>query len=100
MYQKQLVPTGAQTQDVATQRPFGYSKLPGLRLQISRKYIPALPDLIKQGKFAEADTLFLRSIAIEEKALGPDHPSLAISLNNRAELLAKQVMHRFGKVST
>ncbi|CAN0458451.1 unnamed protein product, partial [Scytosiphon promiscuus] len=34
------------------------------------------------GKYDEADPLYLRAIEIEEKTLGPDHPSVATSLNN------------------
>jgi tetratricopeptide (TPR) repeat protein len=35
-----------------------------------------------QGKYAEAEPLLLRSLAIMEKALGKDHPNVATSLNN------------------
>jgi len=38
------------------------------------------------GKFAEAEPLFLKSLAIREKAFGQDHPDIAISLNNLALL--------------
>jgi hypothetical protein len=34
-----------------------------------------------------AAALFRRAIAIEEKSLGPDHPNVAMSLNNMARLL-------------
>ncbi|CAN0601310.1 unnamed protein product, partial [Ectocarpus sp. 12 AP-2014] len=37
-----------------------------------------------QGKYDEADPLYLRAIEIGEKTLGPDHPDLATRLNNRA----------------
>ncbi len=30
-----------------------------------------------QGRFAEAEPFFKRSLAIREKALGPDHPNVA-----------------------
>ena len=40
-----------------------------------------------QGKFAEAERLYERCQAIDEKVLGPEHPDLAIMLNNRAGLL-------------
>ncbi|CAN0453882.1 unnamed protein product, partial [Ectocarpus fasciculatus] len=43
-----------------------------------------------QGKYDEADPLYLRAIEIGEKTLGPDHPGLATWLNNRAELLRVQ----------
>ena len=37
-----------------------------------------------QGRYAEAEPLYKRSLAIREKALGPDHPDVAQSLNNLA----------------
>lgn len=45
-----------------------------------------------QGKYAEAAALYERSQSIREKMLDPDHPDLAESLNNRAELLMAQVI--------
>ena len=44
-----------------------------------------------QGKPEEALPLYKRSRAIKEKVYGPDHPSLATSLNNEAGLLKKMV---------
>lgn len=44
-----------------------------------------------QGKYEEAGPLYERSLAIREKALGPDHPAVATALNNRALLLNSQV---------
>ncbi|CAN0459356.1 unnamed protein product, partial [Scytosiphon promiscuus] len=44
-----------------------------------------------QGKHAEAEPLYLRCIEIQEKTLGPDHPSVAEYLNNLATLLEAQV---------
>ncbi len=40
-----------------------------------------------QGRYAEAEPLFQRSLAIREKALGPEHPHVAQSLENYAALL-------------
>ncbi|MFM6058199.1 MAG: tetratricopeptide repeat protein, partial [Microcystis aeruginosa] len=37
-----------------------------------------------QGKYTEAEPLFLRVLAIREKQLGVEHPSVAKSLNNLA----------------
>lgn len=34
-----------------------------------------------------AEPLYRRALAIDEKALGPDHPSVAIDLSNLAKLL-------------
>jgi tetratricopeptide (TPR) repeat protein len=39
-----------------------------------------------QGQYAEAEALYKRSLAIKEKALGPDHPDVATSLENLAVL--------------
>ncbi|CAB1114663.1 unnamed protein product [Ectocarpus sp. CCAP 1310/34] len=44
-----------------------------------------------QGKYEEADALNTRAMKIQEKALSPDHPSLAMSLGLRAWLLSCQV---------
>ena len=43
-----------------------------------------------QGKDAEAEPLYHRSLAIREKALGPEHPQVAIGLNNLAFLYHAQ----------
>ncbi|CAM9900520.1 unnamed protein product [Ectocarpus sp. 4 AP-2014] len=43
-----------------------------------------------QGKYAEAEPLYERSQAIQEKVLGPEHPDVATSLDNRASLLESQ----------
>ncbi len=40
-----------------------------------------------QGHYAEAEPLFQRAPAIDEKALGPEHPDVATSLENYAALL-------------
>ena len=37
-----------------------------------------------QGQFAQAEPLYTRSLAIREKALGPEHPSVARSLEDMA----------------
>ena len=43
-----------------------------------------------QGDLAGARPLFERTLAISERALGPDHPDTAGSLNNLAGLLQEQ----------
>ncbi len=42
-----------------------------------------------QGKYAEAEPLHKRALAIREKALGPKHPHVSESLDNYADLLRK-----------
>ena len=39
-----------------------------------------------EGRYAEAEPLYKRSLAIWQKALGPEHPSVATGLNNLAGL--------------
>ncbi|MEO1610090.1 MAG: alpha/beta hydrolase, partial [Pseudomonadota bacterium] len=43
-----------------------------------------------QGRYAEAEPLYKRSLSIREKALGPDHPDVGQSLNNLAGLYGAQ----------
>ena len=45
---------------------------------------------LNQGKYAQAEPLLQRSLAIREKGLGPEHPDVAQSLNNLAELYRTQ----------
>ncbi|CAM9587354.1 unnamed protein product, partial [Hapterophycus canaliculatus] len=37
-----------------------------------------------QGKHGQANILFLKTIEIFERSLGPDHPTLGITLGNQA----------------
>jgi CHAT domain-containing protein len=43
-----------------------------------------------QGRYADAEPLYKRSLAIREKALGPDHPDVALTLNNLAGVYGDQ----------
>ena len=43
-----------------------------------------------QGRYAEAEPLYKRSLSIREKALGPNHADVGSSLNNLAELYRVQ----------
>ena len=51
------------------------------------KYSCLAPTLQDQGKLEEAEEPTRRALAVWEKALGPDHPHVAIGLNNFASLL-------------
>lgn len=51
----------------------------------------ANPAPVAQRHYAEDEPLYRRSLAIKEKALGPEHDSVATTLNNLAELLHSQV---------
>lgn len=44
-----------------------------------------------QGKYAEAEPLYVRATEIYEEALGADHPYVACVLHNRAMVLNTQV---------
>lgn len=50
-----------------------------------------IPLLVVQGNYGQAEGLFKRSLAIREKALGPDHPAVVTSSNNLVGLLKAQV---------
>ena len=39
-----------------------------------------------QGRYNEAEPLYLRALAIKEKILSPEHPDVAMTLNNLAAL--------------
>ncbi len=43
----------------------------------------------EQGKYAQAEPLYQRALAIVEKALGPDRPDVAQALENYADLLSR-----------
>ena len=65
----------------------------GYFLVLPLVFIPILESvhlIPAQGQHAQADPLYKRSLTINEKALGPDHPAVATSLNNLAEKLAFQ----------
>jgi tetratricopeptide (TPR) repeat protein len=44
----------------------------------------------KQGHYEKAEPLFSRAMEILEKALGPEHPNVAVGLNNLAQLYRAQ----------
>lgn len=49
------------------------------------------PGFCAKDRYKQADSLYVRAIDIHEKALGPDHPAVAVDLCNRATLLQRQV---------
>jgi Tetratricopeptide repeat len=49
---------------------------------------------LAQSRYADAEPLFKRSLALREKAFGTNHPDVAFSLNNLAELYV--VERRYG----
>ena len=46
--------------------------------------------LDERARYAEAESLYMRALAIREKAVGPEHPDVAQSLNNLAALYHAQ----------
>jgi tetratricopeptide (TPR) repeat protein len=46
--------------------------------------------LLERGQYAKAEPLYVRALAIREKALDPEHPDVAQSLNNLAGLYNNQ----------
>jgi Tetratricopeptide repeat/CHAT domain len=63
-------------------RAQGVDELASLGAKVSQLY--------SQGRYAEAEPLRKRALAIYEKALGPNHPDVAITLNNLAWLYKTQ----------
>jgi len=49
-----------------------------------------------EGRYAEAESLYLRAIAIQEKSLGRVHPDVAVTLFNYADVLRQE--HREAEV--
>ena len=54
-------------------------------------YGPGLVCISCQGEYAKAGELYERCQAIEEKVLGPEHPSFVTTLHGRAGLFKAQV---------
>ena len=46
-----------------------------------------------QAKYNEAEPLYKRALAINEKALGPNHPSVAVVLSNLGDLQRKEARY-------
>ena len=43
-----------------------------------------------RARYAEAEPLYQRALAMREKALGPDHPHTAVSVRNYARFLRQR----------
>ena len=50
------------------------------------KLDPQIQELCKAGKYSEALPIASRALELREKALGPEHPNTAKSLNKLAEV--------------
>ncbi len=79
--------TEAEKQWVAAVKEAERSAPPDLPVGVS---IMALERVYEaQGRYAEAEPLIKRALAIWEEALGPEHPHVATALENYAALLRK-----------
>jgi tetratricopeptide (TPR) repeat protein len=82
----------------ATERALRTGNADDIRLALHDDPAAAEPTLLNnladlyraQGRYADAEPLYKRSLAIREKALGADHPDVATSLNNLANLYRAQ----------
>ena len=60
----------------------------GLNHRYVARCLTNLAELYRaQGRYAEAEPLYQRALAIREKTLGPEHPNVATCLENYAFLL-------------
>jgi tetratricopeptide (TPR) repeat protein len=62
-------------------------RFPDQDLRLARSLNNLAGAYAAQGKYAEAEPLYQRSLAILEKVRGPDHPDVATALSNYAALL-------------
>jgi hypothetical protein len=67
-----------------------FASAPAIAQQDAAALNERVVELYRAGKFSEAIPLARQSLAIGEKALGPDHPSVATALNNLADLYWQQ----------
>ncbi|TDH59795.1 tetratricopeptide repeat protein [Dankookia rubra] len=59
----------------------------GITASMSRLMSATASLFLTKARYAEAEPLMRRALAIDEQNLGPDHPDVAIRLNNLARLL-------------
>ena len=62
----------------------------GLYLDLAKTLNTLAAFYQEQANYAEAERLHQRVLTIREKALGPDHPEIAASLNNLAGVYRKE----------
>jgi CHAT domain-containing protein/tetratricopeptide (TPR) repeat protein len=54
----------------------------------------SVPERIYIASYSEADSLMTRILRVKEKALGPEHPDIALALDNLAGLREREWKHR------
>jgi tetratricopeptide (TPR) repeat protein len=77
-----ILPTSAQQNEIITPDRQGVDE--------ANKLDDQADELFEKGRYADAEPLYRRSLAIREKVLGPDHPDITYPLNNLALLYKKQ----------
>ena len=60
------------------------------KLKRAKELDGQVSELNKAAKYSEAMPLAQESLKLREEALGPNHPDVAISLNNLADLYMRQ----------
>ena len=63
------------------------------RLPTLRRAVPGRTLHQAQGRYAEAEPLYKRGLAVLEKTLGSEHPDIATSLSNLALLYQAQARY-------
>lgn len=76
-------------EECSTRRGCWVFPRPPIDLASSASNLPLY--IASQGKSKEARQLHERSLDMRERALGPDHPDVALTINNLAVLFFKQV---------
>ena len=61
----------------------------GRGLEVGTKALDVAEIYVTQHNFSQAEPLFVRSIAINEEDLGPNHPEVVATLNSLAEVYIK-----------
>ena len=84
----------AQVAEHATAKKVGQAADYKRQIDDARELNKRAIELFETGRYSEAIPLVQRALAILEKALGPDHPDVAASLNNLAGLYQDQ--RRYG----
>jgi tetratricopeptide (TPR) repeat protein len=99
-----LLPISALAADAGSERLTGggtFSSSPVPRpdlLAQSERLTQQAVTFYQEGRYEEAEPLFQEALAIREKALGPDDPDVATSLNNLAGLYREQ--GRYGEAES
>jgi esterase/lipase superfamily enzyme len=75
---------------VQAQQESSPTSAPLASLEEANQLDKQIQELKKRGKYEEAIPIARRELGIREKALGPEHPDVVVSLNTLGELLWRQ----------